>query len=178
MEEGHLRPITVISKKYDGTTRETYTGQLLEREGPMIRIQVSAGTPISRGIDRPAMVADDGIEMYFTNRWYNVWHFVEHGINRYLWYSNIAMPAKFDGMTLQWIDLDLDVSCHLDGSIHVLDYDEFLDNHCKMDYPNHIVERALAALDEVTQLGEAGAFPFDRMTQLGHWVVDASSADC
>ena len=155
-----MRLVTVISRKYDGTTREIYTGQLLELVGPMIRIQVSAGTPISRGIDRPTTVADDGIEMYFTDRWYNVLHFVEHGINRYLWYSNIAMPAKFDGGSLQWVDLDLDVCCHLDGSIHTLDYDEFLENRHKMDYPNHIAERALATLEDVIQLAETGAFPF------------------
>ena len=165
-----MRPITVVSRKYDGTTREIYTGQLLELVDQMIRIQVSAGTPVSRGIDRPATVAEDAIEMYFTDRWYNVLHFLEHGINGYLWYSNIAMPAKFDGETLQWVDLDLDVSCCLDGSIDTLDYDEFLENRRRMDYPTHIAERALAALEEVTQLGETAAFPFDRMTQIGHWI--------
>ncbi len=164
------RPITVISRKYDGTLRETYTGRLLEQVGPMIRIQVSAGTPIYRSSDRPASVADDGVEVYFADRWYNVWHFLEHGINKYLWYSNIAMPARFDGITLQWIDLDIDVCCHLDGSIESLDYDEFQEHRYKMDYSNDLVERALAAHDDVIQLGKTGAFPFDRNAQMRLWI--------
>ena len=170
MKEKPLRPITAISMKYDGTLRETYTGQLLEQVGPMIRVQVSTGTSIYRGTDRPAAVTDNGIEVYFTDRWYNVWHFLEHGINRYLWYSNIATPAKLEGTTLQWIDLDIDVCCHLDGSIETLDYDEFQEHRFKMNYPNNVVESALAAHDEVFQLGETGAFPFDRTTQLAHWI--------
>jgi protein associated with RNAse G/E len=163
-------PIKVISKKYDGTLRETYTGRLLEQVGPMIRLQVSAGTPIYRGADRPAVSADNGIEVYFTDRWYNVWHFPEHGINKYLWYSNIAMPARFDGTTVQWIDLDIDVCCHLDGSIQTLDYDEFQEHRLKMDYPNDLVKRTPAAHDDVMQLAETDAFPFDRKTQIRHWV--------
>ena len=168
-------PIKVISRKYDGTLRETYTGRLLEQVGPMIRLQVSAGTPIYRGTDRPAVSADNGIEIYFTDRWYNVWHFLEHGINKYLWYSNIATPAKFDGTTLQWIDLDIDVCCHMDGSIQSLDFDEFQENRLKMVCPENLVEQALAAHDEVIQLAKTGAFPFNRNTQLRHWIEHLDS---
>ena len=116
------------------------------------------------------MAAVDAIELYFRDRWYNVLHFLEHGTHRYLWYANIAMPARFDGDTLNWTDLDIDVCCHLDGSVQTLDHDEFQENRFKLSYPDEIVERALAAHAEVVQLGAAGAFPFDRMTQLGHWV--------
>ena len=136
----------------------------------MIRVQISAGTPIYRGVDRPAGSADNGIEIYFTDRWYNVLHFLEHGINRYLWYANISTPATFDGTTLQWIDLDIDVCCHLDGSIETLDCDEFQEHRLKMDYPNDLVERALAAHDEVIQLAKSGVLPFNRNTQLHHWI--------
>ena len=164
-----LGPITVISKKYDGATREIYTGQLLEVVGPMIRIQVRAGTPLYRGPNRPEAATEDAIEMYFTDRWFNVLHFLERSNLRYLWYANIAMPAKLDGTTLQWVDLDLDVVCHLDGSILTLDYKEFEENRSTMEYPYHVVEQAMASLHEVTLLSGTAAFPFDRVTQIGHW---------
>ena len=163
------RTITVASTKYDGTTRETYEGRLLDVAGPMLRIQVTGGTPVYRGIDRPTVSAVDAIELYFTDRWYNVLHFLEHGAHRYLWYANIATPAKFDGTTLRWIDLDIDVCCHVDGSVQTLDYDEFQENRSKLSYPDELVEGALAAHAEVAQLGAVGAFPFDRMAQVGHW---------
>jgi len=113
--------------------------------------------------------AADAIELYFTDRWYNVLHFKEHGAHRYLWYANIAMPARLDGATLSWIDLDIDVCCHVDGSVQTLDYGEFQENRSKLSYPDELVGRALAAHAEVAQLGAVGAFPFDRMAQVGHW---------
>ena len=136
----------------------------------MIRVQVAAGTHIHRGIGRPATVADKGIEVYITDRWYNVWHYPEPDSNRWLWYSNIAMPATLDGTSLKWIGLDIDVCCHLDGSIQTLDYEEFQENCHKIDYSSYVVEQALATHDEVTELGEAGTFPFDHATQVGHWL--------
>ena len=108
--------------------------------------------------------------MYFTDRWYNVLHFLTHGVDHYLWYANISTPATFDGTALQWIDLDIDVCCHLDGSIETLDCDEFQEHRLKMAYPNHLVERTLAAHDDVIQLGKTGAFPFDRNAQMQHWI--------
>ena len=170
MMKGSPRSIKIISKKHDGTIRETYTGHLLETDGSLIRFQVPAGTPIFRGNNRPTATAHNAIEIYFTDRWYNVLHFLTHGVDHHLWYANISTPATFDGTTLQWIDLDIDVCCHQDGSIHTLDYDEFQEHRSKMDYPNDLVERALTAHEEVIQLGETGAFPFDRITQMHHWV--------
>ena len=143
VKEEALPPIRVVSTKYGGEAREAYAGRLLEIAGSMVRIRVAAGAPIYRGIDRPEAVTEDAIELYFTDRWYNVLHFVAPSIDRYLWYANIAMPVKFDGATLAWTDLDIDVCCRMDGSIQTLDYDEFQENRLKMDYPKHVTERRL-----------------------------------
>ena len=165
-----MRPIQVISKKYDGTHRETYTGLLLEHNGPLIRLQVPSGTSIFRGIDRHKVSANDSIEIYFTDRWYNVLHFLTHGVDHYLWYANISTPATFDGTTLQWIDLDIDVGCHLDGSIQSLDLDEFQEHSSKMHYPDNLIEQAQSAHDEIIQFAKYDAFPFNRTAQLRHWI--------
>lgn len=169
MKDKTPRPITILSTKYNGALRESYTGYLLEQVGPLIRVQVSAGTPAYRGSDRPEALIYDSIEMYFTDRWYNVWHFLTQGMDRYLWYANIATPATFDGSTLQWIDLDIDVGCHLDGTIQSLDIDEFHEHRSIMNYPDDLVAQALSAHNEVLQLAKSGSFPFNREAQLSHW---------
>ncbi len=69
-----------------------------------------------------------------------------------------------------WNDLDIDVCCHLDGSIQSLDFDEFHEHRSKMNYPDDLVEQALSAHNEVLQLAESGAFPFNRETQLKYWM--------
>ena len=171
MKREGLQPVRVVSTKYDGTPRDCYEAQLLDHEGPMVRLRVPAGTPTYGKHGQMVEAEDNAIEIYFTDRWYNVWHFREHTTYHNLWYSNIAMPARFDGKTLQWVDLDIDIRCYLDGSLRVLDEDEFEQNRTEMGYRSEVVEHALAARDEVLQLGKVGTFPFDHETQLGDWML-------
>ena len=159
--------VRVVSTKYDGTLRDTYKAQLLDHIGSTVRLIVPAGTPVYGGkIDRVVEAEDDGIEFYFTDRRYNVSHFHEHTTWPNRWYSNVAAPASFDGDTLRWVDLDIDIRCYLDGSLRALDEDEFERNLVKMTYPDELVRQALAARDEVSGLGRVGEFPFDHETQI------------
>ena len=161
-----MQKVWVVSTKYDGTPRDSYEAQLIDHEGPIVRLRVPAGTPTYGKDGHMVEAEDNAIEIYFTDRWYNVWHLREHTTYPNLWYSNIAMPAKFDGKTLRWVDLELDVRCYLDGSLRVLDEDEFEVNRLEMGYTDEVVERALAALDEVLRLGKEGTFPFDYEMQI------------
>ena len=76
------------------------------------------------------------------------------------------MPARFDGATIRWVDLDIDIRCYLDGSLEVLDEDEFAQHRVELGYSDEVVEHALAARDEMLRLARAGAFPFDHETQI------------
>ena len=162
-----LEPVWVVSTKYNGTPRDSYEAQLLDGEGSKIRLRVPSDTPTYGNRGQMIEAEDNAIEIYFTDRWYNVWHFREHTSYNNLWYSNIAMPARFDSKTLRWVDLDIDIRCYLDGSLRVLDEDEFERNCIEMSYTSEVIERALAARDEVLKLGKSGSFPFDHETQIG-----------
>ena len=165
--------IKVVSTKYDGTPRDSYEAQLLDHDGSIVRIKVPAGTPT--WVEKHGKIElskDNIIEIYFTDRWYNVWHMREHTTYPNLWYSNVAMPARFDGTKLQWVDLDIDIRCYLDGSLRVLDQEEFEQNRVEMGYPTEVVEYALAARDEVLQLGKLGEFPFNHETQIRDGAFD------
>ena len=162
------RTIRIEKTKYDGTVQRFCDGQLLDHVGSMLRVKVPAGTPayVTRE-DRWVKSGDTALHCYFENRWYNVWHLREHIVAPNLWYANVAMPARFDGATIRWVDLDIDIRCHLDGSLEVLDEDEFAQHRVELGYSDEVVERALAARDEMLQLARAGAFPFDHETQIG-----------
>ena len=167
------RMITVVSTKYDGRLRDSYAAQLLDRVGTMLRIKVPAGTPVYEGKHgRWVLSEDTATEVYFTDRWYNVWHLREHTTVPNLWYANVALPAQFDGQTLRWVDLDIDIRCYLDGSIQVLDEDEFKQHRTLMSYPEEVVNRALAARDEMLKLAKGGAFPFDHEVQISDAVLE------
>lgn len=164
-----LKTIRVVSTKYDGSLRDSYNALLLDHVGSMIRLKVPSGTPILDGRTKQTELSEDtAIEIYFLDRWYNVWHMREHTTYPNLWYANVAKPAEFDGETLSWVDLDLDVRCYLDGSLAILDEDEFEQNRVAMSYPRDVVEEALEAQNEILMLGQIGAFPFDHWGQLEH----------
>ena len=157
--------VRVVSTKYDGSPRDTYEGQLIDSGRGVVRLSVSAGTPTwwakaQKWVDS----VDDSIEIYFEDRWYNLWHFAPN--DRNMWYCNIAMPPTFDRETLRWVDLDIDVRCQADGSLVVLDEDEFEQNRIEMGYPGDVVEAALAARDDVLSLAGQGLFPFDHQVQI------------
>ena len=162
------RTIRIEKTKYDGTVQRFCDGQLLDHVGSVLRVKVPAGTPVYvTRKERWVKSGSTALHCYFENRWYNVWHLREHIVAPNLWYANVAMPARFDGATIRWVDLDIDIRCHLDGSLEVLDEDEFAQHRVELGYSDEVVERALAARDEMPQLARAGAFPFDHETQIG-----------
>ena len=157
--------IRVIGTKYDGSPRDEWPAQLVEERGTHLRVHVPAGIEaIVRG-HRRQVSEDSGDCLFWTDRWYNVWLFDRtEGV---LFYANVAMPCRFDGSVLRWVDLDIDIVLCDDGSIVVKDEDEFEEHILLLAYPEDIIERALAARDELLCLAHAGEFPFN---QTGHHV--------
>ena len=160
--------VPVVSTKYDGTLRDSCEAELLENAGGLVRLSVPAGTPVMSGKRGQWIESDDDVmEMYFENRWYNGSHVTASPLN--LWYCNISMTATFDGLTLRRVDLDIDIRRHPDGSLVVLDEDEFGVNRAGLKYPDAVVERALPARDEALRRGGQGLFPFDHEEQMRGW---------
>ena len=103
---------------------------------------------------------DSSTDLYWTDRWYNVWQIDRtEGV---LFYENVAMPCQFDGSILRWVDLDIDIECDADGAIVVKDEDEFEEHILRFAYPEDVIENALAARDELLSLAKACVFPFSR----------------
>jgi len=154
------KTIRVLGYKYDGSPRDEWPAQLVARRGTQLCVYVPAGTEeIVRGCRRQVM-EDAFTGLFWTDRWYNVWQLERsEGI---LFYANVAMPCRFDGRVLRWVDLDLDVVYYADGSIAVKDEPEFEEHTALFAYPDGVVERALAARDELLCLAHSGEFPFKR----------------
>ena len=152
--------IRVIGTKYDGSPRDEWPAQLIEKHGPLLRLYVPAGTKEIVQGTRHQVIRDGSTCLFWTDRWYNVWQFDRpEGV---LVYANVAMPCQFDGCVLRWVDLDIDIVCHTDGSIVVKDEDEFEEHIVRFAYPEHVVEHTLAARHELLRLARAGNFPFAR----------------
>ncbi len=77
-------------------------------------------------------------------------------------YCNINVPPTFDGETLSYVDLDLDILIAPDFSYQVLDIEDFETNAENYRYPSEVQAGARQAIDELVTLIETRQFPFDQ----------------
>ena len=157
------KTIRVVGEKYDGSPRDEWPAQLIEERGTQLRVNVPAGTEEIVHGHRRQVMQDSFTGLFWTDRWYNVYQIDRtEGV---LFYANVAMPCQFDGSVLRWVDLDIDIVYHVDGSIVVKDEQEFEEHVLLFAYPEDVVDRALEARDELLSLARAGEFPFNQTGQ-------------
>lgn len=162
-----MRSVRVVSRKFDGSLRDEYESSLVEETDETITLFSLPGIPFWDHRKEAWFDAPDGlIEIYFKNRWYNLWHICEQKSHINVIYVNIAMPATLEGNRLVWTDLDLDYRVHLDHSVERLDQDEFDENAQLMGYPPDVVANVQAACQEVETLLPNWAYPFDYEKQV------------
>ena len=157
----------MLSTRYGGAQRDLYEAQFVDHVGSVVRVYVPAGSPMY-GLDNcllePAEVS--AIEIYFTDRSYNIIHRAERKTCNNYWYINSAKPAKFDGTTLSWVDLGVDASSPVDGPLDLYNEDKLELNTDQKSYLCDPVDRVLKPRDEIWRLGRLGKSPFDRERQI------------
>lgn len=87
-------------------------------------------------------------------------------------YVNIGTVPAWEphskGALVTQVDLDLDVVVHTDGSVIVIDEEEFADHQTALAYPDHIINLARSATDRAVELATSQVAPFDG-TADGWW---------
>ena len=100
-------------------------------------------------------------EYYWLDRWYNVFRFLEPDGSLRNLYCNICMPPKFNGGTLDYVDLDIDLVIWPDARVVTLDEADFADNAAKYQYPPDVTQKAFESVDELKQMIANREFPFE-----------------
>ncbi len=155
------RRVHVISTKYDGSAHWEFNSRLVLVRDTLVVTQDFAGQ-IYHSWKGPHTEPFDVRNHFWTDRWYNVMRCDRpHGGGLEYWYCNVTSPAQYDGETVRYIDLDLDVLVFPDGKTKVVDEDEFLDNSARMGYPPDMIEQSRRAVDEIVALARSGQFPFE-----------------
>lgn len=140
------KTIKVISRKYDGTLHRSWECRLISFDGEKLN---AVGEFAKTVVHSHLGVIESGtrsFETFWLDRWYNVLRFETQDGNLRNYYANITLPPKFDGNSLDFIDLDLDVVYWPDGKIEVLDEQEFELNIARYHYSDAMIKtvRALA----------------------------------
>ena len=162
-----MKKIRVVSKKYDGSFRDEYETYLFDETDEITTLFSLAGLRYWDYRKAAWFQAPDGLlEIYFKQRWYNVWHMAEQNSQNALIYVNISMPAVLRGDILEWVDLDLDYRVNMDNSVERLDEEEFEGNWQRLGYPPELIKQIQETCQEVEAGLKRRMFPFDYERQV------------
>ncbi len=149
---------TVIVRKLDHVGRlvTAYTGQVLWRKEEEIVLQTTWQRP---PLDLDYTVFEPGdclIEHFYADCWYNVFEIRAADGRLKGWYCNVTRPARFSDGEIAAEDLALDLWVAPDGTMRVLDEDEF----AALSLTPAEREAACAALAELQGLATRKMAPF------------------
>lgn len=173
------RLVRVLSTKFDGSLHNDYVAQLLD--APVGEVNSSADAPlrlyVPGGTSIQSYRGELTVRVPFTalfwpglECWWNVYHnhwTLPRSDQRWTpeTYANVSLPASFDGETVRWVDLDLDVVVRA-GVTELLDEDEFEEHRERWGYPERVARGALEAASQLMDLARSGAAPFDRESHI------------
>lgn len=152
--------ILVQVYKYDGVLHRRWPAQLLRREGSLIVLDAQFSEEVVHDLLGTIPVGTHSLEYYWLDRWYNVFRFARPDGKLRNYYCNVNLPPKFDGATLSYVDLDLDILVDPDLSYTVLDAEDFEQNVLEFGYPTEVEANARGALAELITMIETRQFPF------------------
>ena len=148
-------------RKYDEREHRRWNARLAKREGSLLILDAVFEEEIEHDLLGTIALGTVSTEYYWLDRWYNVFRFSDAAGELRSFYCNVNQPPSFDGRVLSYIDLDIDVLVSPDLTYEILDLDDFEANARVYAYPGDVQMNARRALKELTELIEAGAFPFN-----------------
>jgi len=150
----------VATTKFGGSLHYRFAAQAVERRAERLVLYSPAGTPCDSYRGRLAFPLHE-LWVHWRNRDWNLIVQWTADWRPHCEYVNIGLPSTWDDGTLRFVDLDLDVLRHPDGTVTLDDADEFAENQLRYGYPSDVIARAEAAAAAVLTLAREGAPPLD-----------------
>jgi uncharacterized protein len=152
--------ITVRAYKLDGSEHRSWEAKLLRQKDSLVVLDAEFNEEINHDLLGTIVPGTRSIEYYWLDRWYNIFRFASPGGKLRNFYCNVNVPPKFDGLTLSYVDLDIDILVEPDFSYRIVDQQEFQTNSLLYAYPTDIRSNAQKGIEELIKLIETRAFPF------------------
>jgi protein associated with RNAse G/E len=143
-------PITVFKRNLVGKVTWQYSGFILRRGPNFVLLEARFNLPDTPFLDTHLKKNDLFMEIFYTDRWYNIFQLYDRDDNRVKgWYCNVGKPAVLEAEDqLSYVDLALDLWVAPDRTQTVLDEEEFAALDLDMETRQH----ARAALEELQKL--------------------------
>ena len=151
--------VTVQFFKYPNRLHWRHEMRRLGEDEHGVWLGAQSGTVVQRGIEPPMTLDRPFVQLIPP---VSYWSLIYNGEdNKYPVYVDIATPARWvNEHRVEMIDIDLDVVRRKDGSVEVLDEDEFREHRVSLNYPDWLVDRARTATAELVLKVEARDEPF------------------
>jgi len=156
-----MSPVEVRVYKYNGLLHRTWPAELLRQEGSLIVLDAKFADEVIHDLLGTIASGTHSLEYYWLDRWYNVFRFAEPDGTLRNYYCNVNVLPTFDGETLSYVDLDLDILVEPDLSYRILDVEDFERNAEDYGYSVEVRANARRAVDELVRMIETRAFPFN-----------------
>ena len=136
-------------------------------------VHAPIGTQVQRGNEQPFALTSGFAGLIPVDDWWLVEFYPDHPT--ITMYVNIGTPPKWSDTTVTHIDLDLDVVQRLDGTVEIIDQDEFEENRAIYGYPDELVEGTIEAANRAVALVQAGVEPFNEVA--ARWIERAFGSE-
>ncbi|HEY5890424.1 MAG TPA: DUF402 domain-containing protein [Acidimicrobiia bacterium] len=155
-----MRRVTLQFYKYPATPHWRHDMLYLGEDRYGTWLGAPMGTVIQRGNEPPMNWHRPFVQLIQSDKpWIPIWNVDPDRTAIYVDITTIpTMPAPD---RVEAIDVDLDVVQLVDGSIQILDEDEFVDHRLELGYPEWLVAQARASTAQIVVDIERQAPPFD-----------------
>ena len=159
-------PVPIAVRKYDGRRRFLVETRALLVTPALLILRGAPGRAFTTVEGARRLTATTTLEYFPVGGWYNVvslFDAASGALEQH--FCNVIAPVVWDGATLHYVDLDLDLTVRPDpagGALRAVveDMDDFRRNARAWRYPATVRRNALAALRELRSLSGSGRPPF------------------
>jgi protein associated with RNAse G/E len=156
------RWVHVEFAKWGGRRHWTYDAIRLGEDEHGIWLGGPAGTEMDRPDQRLVLDFPSAVLVPHGRPWVAAFNADAPQARRigYEVYIDVSTVPHWDGDTMTACDLDLDVVRRWDGTVEVLDEEEFSDHQVSLGYPAEVIAQAEGSAQECHDLLMRGAEPF------------------
>lgn len=152
--------VTVQFFKYSGELHWRHDMEKLGEDGHGVWLGGAAGSIVQRGHEPAKEWPVPFVQLIAPGQWWTLIYNGDAARDFRMYVDITTQPCWVGDSRVEMIDLDLDVVLELDGSIEVLDEDEFEDHRVKYRYPEPLVEKVRSTTAEVARKLGSGEEPF------------------
>ncbi len=168
----------MVYRKHDGALHWHMSGRWLGADEHGAWVGCAAPFRMRRGNERPVLFRYSTVMLFPRDAWWTAAFNAEPADLEI--YCDITTPVRWPSESeVTMVDLDLDVCRRRDGSVLLLDADEFAEHQVGYGYPADVIAAAESAAGFLQSALGANAEPFDRVyrSYFDRLAADAARSD-